>query len=462
MAVALRGRSELQQQVPKKWNKETEASSRAPAERSKFWNEHSKQQQLKNDILERRVAPVVYYLCRNGQLEHPHFMEVPLSSSADGLFLRDVITRLNLLRGKGIATQYSWSSKRSYKNGYVWHDLEENDFIHPVHGQDYVLKGSEILDTSPVYKNLQETASSSSRKADDEQQPVFPVRSHRRNQSCSSIDLHEYKVYKAETTGQNAGKSAATDASTQTDDKRNRRRATKDEEEEKEKRDREGKGGGGEQSTELCTEEISPPPSDSSPETLESLLKADGRVVLSTIVDGGEREEEDDGAVSYCPSGRMKASSVLMSLISCGSTSFRECGVTPSPTTTGTGVVQDHGQPLISISQRLKPRLPRGWNQERDEASSCSSSSRRLGKGKGKCGAGAGTGAGAAEADVEEYYSGSLLMDTNKDDEFPSLKRSSSYNAVTADRSLMNTGMAEDRAEEVRLRAKCIPRKAKT
>lgn len=50
-------------------------------ERAKVWTEKSQkyQQNLK--------VAVVYYLCRNRQLEHPHFMEVPLSSS-DGLYLR--------------------------------------------------------------------------------------------------------------------------------------------------------------------------------------------------------------------------------------------------------------------------------------------------------------------------------------------------------------------------------------
>lgn len=53
-------------------------------ERSKVWTEKSpKYQQNPRNV---KVA-VVYYLCRNRQLEHPHFMEVPLSSS-DGLFLR--------------------------------------------------------------------------------------------------------------------------------------------------------------------------------------------------------------------------------------------------------------------------------------------------------------------------------------------------------------------------------------
>ncbi|KAL8538025.1 hypothetical protein ACS0TY_000110 [Phlomoides rotata] len=71
-------------------------------------------------------------------------MEVPLSSSAD-LYLRDVIERLNVLRGRVIASMYSWSCKRSYKNGYVWHDLCDNDIGRPAHGNDYILKGAEIF-----------------------------------------------------------------------------------------------------------------------------------------------------------------------------------------------------------------------------------------------------------------------------------------------------------------------------
>jgi hypothetical protein len=91
-------------------------------------------------------AAVVYYLSRNGHLEHPHFMEVALSCPADGLYLRgtygvcfaiafcrsiesflversvmelvrsvcgaDVVDRLDALRSKGMARMYSWASKR--------------------------------------------------------------------------------------------------------------------------------------------------------------------------------------------------------------------------------------------------------------------------------------------------------------------------------------------------------------
>ena len=124
--------------VSRKW-KEREISS----ERNKVWIEPKPHTNTttsdKSFNTEGKVA-VVYYLCRKGQLEHPHFIEVPLSSN-DGLYLKDVISRLNLLRSKGMAVLYSWSSKQSYKSGFVWHDLAENDF--PSHGQEYVLKGSE-------------------------------------------------------------------------------------------------------------------------------------------------------------------------------------------------------------------------------------------------------------------------------------------------------------------------------
>ncbi|XP_031484592.1 protein SOSEKI 4-like [Nymphaea colorata] len=94
----------------------------------------------------KRVS-VVYYLCRNGHLEHPHFIEVPLSSSRS-LLLKDFVKRLNALRGKGMPALYSWSCKRSYRNGFVWHDLCENDMIYPTNGNEYILKGSELLEGS--------------------------------------------------------------------------------------------------------------------------------------------------------------------------------------------------------------------------------------------------------------------------------------------------------------------------
>ncbi|XAR60541.1 hypothetical protein NMG60_11033959 [Bertholletia excelsa] len=410
MAVTSRGRA-ADLLVSKKW-KERETSP----ERTKVWTEPPHKPRAEKKV------PVVYYLTRNGQLEHPHFMEVPLSSP-EGLYLRDVINRLNILRGKGMASMYSWSSKRSYKNGFVWHDLAENDFIYPAHGQDYVLKGSELLDGAFVAKSDDDALSSSfrkpqppeSQKSGDERD--FPVPARRRNQSWNAIDFHEYKVYKTECTGESSGRAAAADASTQTDDKRRRRRAIRKIEEEEEE-----KGKVHQQSTELCSSEISPPPSDSSPETLETLMKSDGRVVLCPEPVG------DDLTGDSHPSGRLRASSVLMQLISCGSISFRDCG---GPTSLK-GQDQPHGFSLIS---HYKARLPRGGsssNQAGKEAEDNNSS-----------------------FVDKEYFSGSLI-ETKKDELVPALKRSSSYNA---DRT-SHMELTEKEMEVVR--AKCLPRKPKT
>jgi hypothetical protein len=72
-AVSSRGgRNSEGVQIPR--NRET-----SPERCRAAWSESNK--------LSRKV-PVVYYLSRNGQLEHPHFMEVPLSSNDGGLYLR--------------------------------------------------------------------------------------------------------------------------------------------------------------------------------------------------------------------------------------------------------------------------------------------------------------------------------------------------------------------------------------
>ncbi|KAK6144584.1 hypothetical protein DH2020_021404 [Rehmannia glutinosa] len=249
-------------------------------ERNKVWTEPPNGK-LKPD----HRVPVVYYLSRNGQLEHPHFMEVPVSSP-QGLFLRDVISRLNALRGKGMAAMYSWSCKRSYKNGFVWHDLSENDFIYPAHGHEYVLKGSELRENT-FLETVTSLQSQQPRPLPPPENQItagdldyVPSASdrRRRNQSCSSIDfnLQEYSVYKAESP---SCRSAAADASTQTDDSRRRRRRPPPEivEEKKSKQPHEKEPQRDEIEISIS---ISPPPSDSSPETLETLMKADRRLAM--------------------------------------------------------------------------------------------------------------------------------------------------------------------------------------
>ncbi|KAJ9178242.1 hypothetical protein P3X46_010142 [Hevea brasiliensis] len=408
MAVSSRARNTELLQIPRKF-KDRETTP----ERTRVCVEPKPKKDTE------RKVPVVYYLSRNGHLEHPHFMEVPLSST-EGLYLRDVINRLNILRGKGMASLYSWSSKRSYKNGFVWHDLAENDFIYPAHGHEYVLKGSELLDPSiNINKPLLLETTSSSRslkppeihKSSSSEDSDFPVITRRRNQSWSSIDLNEYQVYKTEPFSESTRKLAA-DASTQTDDKR-RKRPEKQEEEIEELP--EEKSPEPEANREEI--EISPPQSDSSPETLESLMKANGRLILST---GNKNEENLNRTVDN--SGRMKASSVLMQLISCGSISFRDCGAT---------AVKEQGFSLIG---HYKGRLPRvGGNREGTLKDF--------------------TNFGGVRLEDKEYFSGSLIE--TKREEVSALKRSNSYDADRS--SQLQLAGQEEEGERI----KCIPRKPK-
>nr|XP_016508473.1 PREDICTED: protein UPSTREAM OF FLC-like [Nicotiana tabacum] len=380
-------------QMHNKW-KDREISP----ERTKVWTEPSN-----HKLKSVRKVPVLYYISRNGQLEHPHFMEVPLSSP-DALYLRDVINRLNCLRGKGMASMYSWSAKRSYRNGFVWQDLTEHDFIYPAQGQEYILKGSQLLD-SALPSQPDEIACSGLRNPAPEVRKIsedreFPAIPRRRNQSWTSSDFHEYRVYKAESTGELIGR-ASSDASTQTDDRRRRRRAMRIvEEDEKLREDRTVEPDVVEKnqkrSMELKRGEISPPQSDSSSEMLETLMKADRRVILrpDTI--------SEDPTVNIQSSGKSnKASSVLKQLLSWGSMSFK-CGP---------GYGKEN---RFSIISQYKSRLPRvrGSNQvEKDVESPMVEyhGSEEI-----------------IKLEDKEYFSGSLIE--IKKQKIPALKRSSSYN----------------------------------
>ncbi|KAL3581511.1 hypothetical protein D5086_015843 [Populus alba] len=119
---------------------------------------------------ELKVA-VVYYLTRNGQFEHPHFMEVPLSSP-QGLQLKGG----SLLLETSQSFRYDTTSSR----------------------------------TSKVFSDI---VSSSS---EDSNPPAI----RRKNRSWTTFDdLEEYKVYKAKITGEIASEGTH-NVSTQTDDNR--------------------------------------------------------------------------------------------------------------------------------------------------------------------------------------------------------------------------------------------------
>ncbi|KAL8103042.1 protein SOSEKI 5-like [Apium graveolens] len=152
-----------------------------------------------------KLAEVIYYISSpNGSLQHPHFMEVTLPHSSHELYFKDVLNRLNELRGEGMASMYSWSSKRSYKNGYVWQDLSENDIINPTNGKDeYIIKGSELIQHSSSSTETAASQNMPEKCAEGRKITASPAKiMKRRNQSWSSFDNPptntENKVYKCE------------------------------------------------------------------------------------------------------------------------------------------------------------------------------------------------------------------------------------------------------------------------
>ncbi|ESQ51289.1 hypothetical protein EUTSA_v10016498mg [Eutrema salsugineum] len=437
-------------------------------ERAKVWTEKSPKYHQKI-----KKVQIVYYLSKNRQLEHPHFMEV-LISSPNGLYLRDVIDRLNVLRGRGMASMYSWSSKRSYRNGFVWHDLSEDDLILPAHGNEYVLKGSELFDESnsdhfspiansatqnmkqivvepPSSRSMDDSSSSSSMnngkgtnkhsQEDDELSPpalrsvsssgVSPDSRDAKN--SSSWCLAEYKVYKSE---------GLADASTQTDEtitgcskQTFSRGVSTDDDGSSEPETSENIlvseascAGKESESAEISRNSVSPPFSNSAKtDTLESLIRADVSKMNSFRI----LEQED---VRMHANPRLKASNMLMQLISCGSISVKDNNFGLVPTYKPKFGHSKFPSPFFSSSFMM---------QDLDRLSETPSlMSLRL--------------------EEKEYFSGSLVETKlqKKDASVgnTSLKRSSSYNG---DRASNQMGVAEN-GELKPGGSKYIPRSGKT
>ncbi|KAM1659178.1 hypothetical protein ACFXTN_043262 [Malus domestica] len=74
---------------------------------------------------------------------------------------------------------------------------------------------------------------------------------------------------------------------------------------------------------------------------------------------GANKEETVNQTAKICPTGKMKASTVLMQLLSCDSISFRDCGST---------AVREQGFSLIG---HYKPRLPWGVTVNQIGVRSC-------------------------------------------------------------------------------------------
>lgn len=426
-------------------------------ERAKVWTERSPK------YVQNRRVHVVYYLSRNRQLEHPHFIEVTISS-AEGLYLRDVIERLNVLRGRGMASMYSWSCKRSYKNGFVWQDLCEDDLIFPVHGNEYVLKGSEIIEESnsghlspavgfnmqtvkhlpepPSSRSLDEASSSSTLNGkeikDLREDDISP--SQRSGSSGVSPDSRagNHSPYNGslsltECTVRNE---RSVDAWTQTEESdwkaKPRETCTRgvSTDDGISDGDRDGEFQNHVESArhkpsncDACSPELSPYNKGSSSgrktETLEALIRADASKISSS-------RAYEDRSFRMSPNPKAKASSMLMQLISCGSISVKDHGLGLIPSFKPTLSHSKFPSPLYSTSVMLG---------ELD----CFSESRRLFN---------------LRLEDKEYFSGSLIeTKILKDgDGCASLKRSSSYNSERINKRADSV----DHEEVPTGRSKCI------
>lgn len=88
-----------------------------------------------------RRANVIYFLNRNGFIDHPHLIRVRHFCHS-GVHLRDVKRWMSELRGKEMPESFSWSFQRRYNDGLLWQDLTDGDLITPISDYEYVLLGS--------------------------------------------------------------------------------------------------------------------------------------------------------------------------------------------------------------------------------------------------------------------------------------------------------------------------------
>ncbi|KAF7135309.1 hypothetical protein RHSIM_Rhsim08G0009300 [Rhododendron simsii] len=392
-----------------------------------------------------RKVQVVYYLCRNGLLEHPHYMEVT-HLAHQPLRLKDLTDRLTVLRGKSMPSLYSWSCKRSYKNGYVWNDLGENDVIYPSEGAEYVLKGSELIHpcTEKFQQRLQVSTLSQAVPDPTFHQKRKPLATKRQcDQPEADVNSRsEEEEEEEEQEGDDDDDNQDGDETREYEDKKtcsmtmtppqHASRCSRGVSELTHK----NKNNIINTSTELLTLDDSSPPSTTS----------------STISDKAHDNNnasmrfEDGDPISFESS--LSRNSVLLQFISCGgSASFRAMKTVP--------VVSQQRPPPPSCTAARKStgsNLHKGVlcktaakAEEEAEMISCMSENPRFGN---------------LQAEEKEYFSGSIVEERVQVEPV-GLKRSNSYNEerCSSKAEVVETVECEPKREKVgAVKAKCIPR----
>ncbi|KAF8012107.1 hypothetical protein BT93_I0284 [Corymbia citriodora subsp. variegata] len=374
-----------------------------------------------------RKVQVVYYLTRNGLLEHPHFMEVSLLADHQ-LRLRDVMERLTALRGKGMPSMYSWSCKRTYKNGYVWNDLSENEVIYPAEGAEYVLKGSEIIDGGGPAVGREPVLVHSKRFAS-----ARTIGNEERELRCSRYDGFEVEAEEEECY-EMADEEKASYTSSTTPGSRCSRGVSTDELDEE---------GGGDNGAEKLRRDADDPDSPPAPAPSAVSKAADkggegGRGGMPTAI----RFEDGD------PAAPSRSNSVLLQLIACGGGN----SAVPKTRAAPPGVPRSGGRDLhrVALCKGAAKATATAGAEGDDEAAAmirCMSENPRFGN---------------AQSEEKEYFSGSIVESMSGDRVGPGrLKKSSSFNEERSSKAEVLDAAVEVEKREKSSSAvgKCIPRK---
>ncbi|KAI6699614.1 hypothetical protein NL676_013938 [Syzygium grande] len=365
-----------------------------------------------------RKVQVVYYLTRNGLLEHPHFMEVSLLANHQ-LRLRDVMERLTALRGKGMPSMYSWSCKRTYKNGYVWNDLSENEVIYPAEGAEYVLKGSEIISNSgtvgrePVHVHSKRMATATATRNEEQElrcsrydeRVGFEVDAEE-EEECELADEEKASYTSSTTPGSRCSRGVSTD---ELDEERD---------------------DSGDKLPRHTDDPSGSPPAPPSTVAKAAEKGGEGRG------DAAIRFEDGDPAA---PS--RSSNSVLLQLIACGGNLAvpKAKAAPPSASAAGSGGDGDLHRGVLRKSAAKAAAD--------DEAAMirCMSENPRFGN---------------VQSEEKEYFSGSIVESMSEDRVGAGrLKKSNSFNEERSSKAEVGDAAKEEKTEKSSAKGKCIPRK---
>ncbi|KAL5556363.1 hypothetical protein UlMin_038599 [Ulmus minor] len=317
--------------------------------------------------------------------------------------------RLTMLRGKGMPSLYSWSCKRSYKNGYVWNDLAENDIIYPAEGVEFVLKGSELLEgCSERFQQLQV-------------RQIKPIPTgQNRGQEEPENSKYDHRDYDEEEEEYEDEEKISYTSST-TPHSRCSRGVSTDELEEEQPQNHMNK------------------PQESNPSSILITNKHKESHNRSTRF-------EDGDPVAVSESGTPGRSSVLLQLIACGSSTVakaKSSGCVKQQVNANTALRNSNGgnlQKVVVFKSAIK--------MADEEMINYISENPRFGN---------------LQGEEKEYFSGSIVeaMKEERAANVPVLKRSNSYNQERSTKAgLEETSVEEEkRVEKASIAGKCIPLK---